>query len=101
MHSIKIKEDRLKPVLFSLSRAYLLGTSRRFLGLAVEQCGGRSDGYFVGQAPEMGRRVLLQQCGTQRGALDYNSGHIEFRRLRVVDELPRMSYLLTATEERL
>ncbi|MEE3005910.1 MAG: recombinase family protein [Chloroflexota bacterium] len=34
--------------IFLLSRAYLLGASRRFLGLAVEQCGGRSDGGIAG-----------------------------------------------------
>jgi len=41
----------------------------------------------------LGRRLLLRERGTQPGTLDYNSGHIGIRRLRVDDTFPRMSYL--------
>ena len=44
-----------------LAEKYLLGAPCRFVGVAVQQCGGRSDGYFVGQTLGMGGRILLRE----------------------------------------
>ena len=64
-----------------LAEKYLLGAPCWLLGLAIQQCGGRSDGRFAGQALGMGRRVLLRQRGTEFGTLEYNFGYIGIRRL--------------------
>ena len=40
----------------------------------VRSRGGRSPGGIAGQAPGMGRRVLLRERGTRFGTSNYNCG---------------------------